>query len=260
MGFCFVRKSSASKASGVRTPFLFPPTEHPVPLLPPCSLSSLPFLEGCDWEVPPCTHTNMGLQCPAAWLLGAPWKAKWDGEAALTGSSIGGLGALVACRGDWSCCWCCCWCCWRGAWDWLSEDKGWSWGWSSVRGRMLEMCAGWKDTVAEEGEPWALRLSLNDKLWNNVTQTRQGWGRKKKVEGNKEEENCISLFFIKFLFHSLHKCINLVAPLTCFGTSVARERADIRILLFLLNKKEFNGRIIIMNAVWKHFSVNTWEE
>lgn len=29
---------------------------------------------------------------------------------------------------------------------------------------MLEMCAGWKDTVAEEGEPWALRLSLNDKL------------------------------------------------------------------------------------------------
>lgn len=46
------------------------------------------------------------------------------------------------------------------------------------------MCAGWKDTVAEEGEPWALRLSLNDKF--------------------------------------------------CFGTSVARERADIRILLFLL--------------------------
>lgn len=46
-------------------------------------------------------------------------------------------------------------------------------------------------------------------------------------------------------FYLLH----LGASLTCFGTSVARERADIRILLFLLSKKQFNDRIIIMNAV-----------
>lgn len=45
----------------------------------------------------------------------------------------------------------------------------------------------------------------------------------------------------------------LWCSLTCFGTSVARERADIRTLLFLLNKKLFNGRIIVMNTVLKHF-------
>lgn len=45
------------------------------------------------------------------------------------------------------------------------------------------MCAGWKDTAAEEGEPGALRLSLNDKHCNDTTQTRQG----KRVESNKEE-------------------------------------------------------------------------
>lgn len=69
------------------------------------------------------------------------------------------------------------------------------------------------------------------------------------------EETCISLSITVQLMGSFDFtcCTNhfsQVAPRTCFGTSVARERADILTLLFLLNrrkKREPTSRLIQIN-------------
>lgn len=90
------------------------------------------------------------------------------------GSSFaGGLEGLASCGGrSWVCC------CWGGScgdwaclWGGGCEDWAWLWGggcgdwvWGSGRRGELETCMEWKDPVAEDGEPGARRLSLNDNV------------------------------------------------------------------------------------------------
>lgn len=95
-------------------------------------------------------------------------------------------------------------------------------------------------------------------------QTGQGKDGGREETGSGTKRYLFWLFIMAqsvfFLCHFLQKCTNFKASLTCFGTSEARERADIRTLLFLLNNKQSNARVTLMNAnEWKHFSVTREE-